>query len=74
MEQNFGWALEELRAGNAVARKGWNAHHSLVLQHPDEHSKMTQSYIYMNIAQGGRVPWVASQTDILAKDWGVVNI
>lgn len=78
----FGAALEALRAGYRVARKGWNGKGIFVeLQVPDEHSKMTSPYIYIDTtglqtdnpdAPRSRVPWVASQTDILAKDWGLV--
>lgn len=73
--QDFGWALAVLKEGKKVARAGWNAHHSLGLQTPDEHSANSLPYIYMVVGhdatdlQGKRVPWVASQTDILAEDW-----
>lgn len=30
---------------------------------------MTLPYIFMSTAQGDLVPWLASQTDILATDW-----
>jgi hypothetical protein len=43
------------------------------LQVPDAHSKMTLPYIFMRTAQGDLVPWLASQTDILARDWVVVS-
>ena len=39
------------------------------LQVPDKHSKMTLPYIYMKTVQGDLVPWIASQTDMLADDW-----
>ena len=71
---DFGWALDELRAGNIVARSGWNGKAMwLKLQTPDKGSKMTLPYIYMRTAQGDLVPWLASQTDLLAEDWGVVH-
>jgi len=41
----------------------------LALQIPDEHSKMTLPYIYMSTVDGKLVPWLASQTDMLAEDW-----
>ena len=75
---NIGGALAALRAGHKVARKGWNAHHSLGLQTPDEQSANTLPYIYMVIGtdaadlKGKRVPWVASQADLLADDWEVL--
>ena len=74
----FGGALYQLHAGQKVARKGWNAHHVLGLQEPDENSANTLPYIYMIVGQdasdmqGKRVPWTASQTDLLAEDWIVV--
>lgn len=69
----FGEAVEELKIGNSVARKGWNGKGmSLELQTPDEHSKMTLPYIFMNTVSGDRVPWLASQTDILSEDWYIL--
>ncbi|MCC2626584.1 MAG: hypothetical protein K0S14_234 [Thermomicrobiales bacterium] len=68
--RDFGWALTALRGGHAVVRSGWNGKgQSLRLQTPDEHSKMTLPYIYITTVQGDRVPWLASQTDMLALDW-----
>lgn len=69
-EANFGWALVELKAGRAVRRAGWNGpNQSIILQTPDENSKMTLPYIYIVTVQGDLVPWLASQTDLLAADW-----
>lgn len=42
---------------------------AIALQRPDIHSKMTLPYIFMVTAQGQKVPWLASQSDILANDW-----
>jgi hypothetical protein len=70
---DFSNALNGLKAGHRVARSGWNGKGMwLELQKPDEHSKMTLPYIYMSTAQGDLVPWLASQTDILADDWELV--
>lgn len=80
---NFGKALEALKEGKKVARKGWNGKGIyLKLQNPDEHSKMTLPYVYIvttNLvtdnpdAPKGVVPWLASQTDMLAEDWVVLE-
>jgi hypothetical protein len=85
---DFGRALELLKAGHKVARKGWNDKGIyLELQKPDEHSKMTLPYIYIvttklvtdnpDVPKGimvrGVVPWLASQTDMLAEDWVKVD-
>ncbi len=71
---NFGWALDALRDGERVHRKGWNGKGMwLELQVPDEHSKMTLPYIFMTILTGGHVPWIPSQTDLLALDWDLAE-
>jgi hypothetical protein len=71
---DFGEILLCLKNGNRVARKGWNGKGMyLELQVPDAHSKMTLPYIYMKTVQGDLVPWLASQTDILADDWRPVT-
>lgn len=72
----FGQALQTLKSGGSVQRVGWNGKGLwLTLQVPDAHSKMTLPYIYINYptdavnTPGARVPWVPSQTDVLAEDW-----
>lgn len=82
MAMDFSAALRALKAdpGVRVARGGWNGKDMwLELQRPDAHSKMTLPYIYLNYPRGNtyedgaRVPWLASQTDLLAEDWGIVG-
>lgn len=69
---SFSVALSALKAGARAAREGWNGKGMwIALQKPDEHSKMTLPYIYMSTVTGDLVPWLASQTDILADDWCV---
>ena len=73
MGKNFGEAISELKKGNKVTRKGWNGKNMwLELQVPDANSKMTLPYIYMKTADNNKVPWLASQTDILSEDWEVI--
>jgi len=67
---NIGEAIGMLWAGRKVARTGWNGKGmSLELQVPDAHSKMSLPYVFMNTVSGDRVPWLCSQTDLLATDW-----
>ena len=71
---DMGQAVKELRNGKKVCRSGWNGKDMwLMLQVPDQHSKMTLPYIYMKTVQDDLVPWLASQTDILAVDWVLVE-
>jgi hypothetical protein len=70
---NFGDALAALKEGKRVARSGWNGKGMwLELQRPDSYSKMTLPYIFMKTVDDQRVPWLASQTDMLGEDWGTV--
>lgn len=55
------------------SRRGWNGPGQFIeVQCPDEHSKMTRPYLFITTVQGDRVPWLASQTDLLANDWYIV--
>lgn len=80
-ESHFGWALQKLKAGFRAYREGWNGKGIWIqLQTPDAHSKMTLPYIYIEYPAGHpaypggcRVPWLASQTDLLAKDWQILE-
>lgn len=73
-EATIGWAVKQLWDHKRVARSGWNGKNMyLELQVPDAHSKMTLPYVYMRTVQGDLVPWLCSQTDLLATDWEVVE-
>ena len=66
----LGVATEQMRMGQQVRRSGWNGKGMwIALQIPDAQSKMTEPYIYMKNAQGGLIPWLCSQADLLAHDW-----
>jgi len=70
---DIGLAVFYLNRGEKVARSGWNGKNMyLMLQVPDANSKMTLPYVYMKTADNKLVPWLCSQTDLLANDWEVV--
>lgn len=67
----FSGALVALKAGRKVARAGWNGKGmwiALWCAVPP----MTLPYLYLSTVDGSLVPWLPSQTDILAEDWQVV--
>jgi hypothetical protein len=69
----FGAAIDKLKTGLKVAREGWNGKGMwIAMQVPDANSKMGLPYIYMSTVGGKLVPWLASQTDVLAEDWSEV--
>lgn len=82
----FGLALELAKQGFSIARKGWNGKGLTVsVKQPLEGSDMTLPYMYLNYPAtpasdnapssyiNARVPWLASQTDILSSDWFIVK-
>ncbi len=84
----FGDAIKYLKMGFKVARKGWNGKDMFLFLVPGSVFKVNRppllgiyeegkeisyhAHIDMKTAQGDVVPWLASQTDMLAEDWMVV--
>lgn len=87
---NFGQAIEALKEGKRVARAGWNGkgmflflvsgsnfvvNREPLLSIMGEGTMVTyRPHIDMKDAEGKVVPWLASQTDMLAEDWQIVEI
>jgi len=71
---DFGEAIKALKRGERVSRLGWNGGGQWIeLQRPDDHSKMSLPYLFISTVTGQLVPWLASQTDMLAEDWTIVT-
>jgi Protein of unknown function (DUF2829) len=67
---DFGAALAACKTGSKISRSGWNGPGQWVaLQVPDANSKMGRPYLYISPVGGDLVPWIASQSDLLADDW-----
>jgi len=79
---DFGRALQELKAGKRVARQGWNGKGMWLILVEDwticaKYESMVAGllplpFIAMKTANSGFVPWLASQTDMLAIDWVIL--
>ncbi len=83
----FGEALEALKNGERIARRGWNGKGMflylargedltacIVSEADEEPMPPIQDSIFMKTAQNTVVAgWLASQTDMLADDWYVVD-
>lgn len=85
---NFGDALQALKEGKKVCREGWNGKGMFLFLVPGSNFKVNRPpllgiytegteinycpHIDMKTADDKIVPWLASQTDVLAEDWGVV--
>jgi len=77
MEQNdsFSLVIADLLSifPHRWSRRGWNGPGQFIqLQTPGDDGHMTLPYIYITTVQGDRVPWLASQTDLLSTDWYIV--
>lgn len=85
----FGEAVDLLKRGYRVARQGWNgkgmyltyfspvAHGVETLKVYDCEAgaeKPLLPFILMKTADNMYVPWLASQSDVLSDDWGIVDI
>lgn len=80
---SWSWALQQLEAGQRVARKGWNGKGMWLVLVPGDawgESGLPECarglrylpWIGMKTADGGFVPWLCSQTDALKHDWVIV--
>jgi hypothetical protein len=73
----FDDALLALKRGYRVAREGWNGKgmwlfHVETWTLPGTDSRVLLPFIAMKTADDKIVPWLCSQTDMLAGDWEVV--
>lgn len=85
---NFGEALSALKDGEKVSRAGWNGKGMFLFLVPGSTFKVNRApllgiypegteinyhaHVDMKTADGQIVPWLCSQTDMLATDWGIV--
>jgi len=85
----IGGAVSALQAGNKVARKNWNGKGMFLFLKKSytyracdaiEHGCADindivhmSSSVWMKTANGQVVPWLCSQTDLLANDWVIVE-
>lgn len=86
---DFGAAIQALKNGQKVAREGWNGKGMFLFLVPGSVFKVNRApllgiypegteinyrpHIDMKTVDGEIVPWVASQTDVLAEDWVIVE-
>jgi hypothetical protein len=87
---SFSRALELLKDGQRVARQGWNGKNMFIFLVPSSTFKVNRppllgiypegtvidyhAHIDMRTANGQIVPWLASQTDLLADDWELIPV
>lgn len=65
---NFGEALEIVKNGGAIGLPNWKPDVKIKMQKPDEHSKMTHPYLYVE-SRFGCVPWKETFVELLSEEW-----
>ena len=83
---NFGKAIEALKEGKKVARKGWNGKNQYVelasnISYKNangeiincEHNAIGNNALAFVGTSGVQMGWLASQADMLAEDWEIVD-
>lgn len=83
---NFGEAIESLKEGKKVARKGWNGKKQYIELATNisyvnaseevvncEHDAIGNKAIAFVGTSGVQMGWLASQADMLAEDWVIVE-
>lgn len=69
--KTFGCVLGALKEGRAARLPHWKPDVRIMLQVPDEHSKMTHAYMYAQ-SRFGCVPWNPTQVELLSEEWEVI--
>ncbi len=72
--ETIGWAVKQMHNGERVRRSGWNGKGmwlALANFATLESGSHTLPFVYMATVQGDLVPWLCSQTDLLAADWEI---
>ena len=83
---NFGKALEEIKQGKKVRRKGWNGKNQFIelatgISYKNlnneiinvEHETIGNNAIAFVGTSGVQLGWLASQADMLSEDWEVIE-
>ena len=71
---NFEKALTLLKNGKYITRKGWNGKGMYLFLYTDGgfiDDYEIQNFILLKTVNDTVIPWIASQSDILAEDWEV---
>lgn len=78
---SFSKALELLKQGDKIARKGWNGKGMWLMLIPKSHWETTRGlemldglpWVGMKTVDDKFVPWLPSQTDLFTDDWMIAQ-
>ncbi len=69
---NFGKAFEKVKEGKGMRLPQWKEDVVIRVQYPDENSKMTAPYLYVE-SRFGCVPWKETMIELFSENWEVVD-
>lgn len=69
---SFGDALKLVKRGMGMRLPQWKEDVVIRAQFPDEYSKMTAPYLYVE-SRFGRVPWRETEIELFSEEWEVVE-
>jgi len=69
-KMSFGLALEYVKQGMGMRLPHWNPDVVIRAQFPDNCSKMTAPYLYVE-SRFGRVPWKETMVELFSEEWEV---
>ncbi len=70
----FGKAFDRIRDGKMAMRlPKWSPDVLIKTQIPDEHSKMTAPYLYVE-SRFGKIPWKETMIELFSTEWEIVEI
>ncbi len=70
--RSFSDALHALKNGKGARLPKWSLDVVIRAQFPDEHSKMTAPYLYVE-SRFGRVPWKETFIELFSEEWEIVD-
>lgn len=68
----FGQAFEKVKSGKGMRLPHWSPDVVIRAQYPDEHSKMTAPYLYVE-SRFGCVPWKETMIELFSEKWETVE-
>jgi len=76
-EERNGLTFEEafaaVKSGNGMRLPKWSKDVVIRAQYPDENSKMTAPYLYVE-SRYGRVPWKETMIELFSNEWQIVEV
>jgi len=69
---NFGQAFEQVKKGKGMRLPNWKEDVIIRAQYPDQNSKMTAPYLYVE-SRFGKVPWKETMIELFSDNWEIID-